>query len=576
MGRANVLISAVPPARRGWLPLSLLAAGVLLTASVECRAQATAPPSAEPGAVERRIRPPAPPPTAPQAPTAPTVPAAPSAAPAVRFVLAAVEIDGATVYTPADLAATYEQYLAKEVTPLDIEAITKAITARYRKDGYFLARALAPPQPLELGVLRIEVVEGYIGRVVVKGNVGGSQELIDEYVQKITAERPTTLANLERYILLINDLPGAKASASLNLVDADSGLHELVLTFDHKLIDAFATVDNRGTHTVGPYESLMGVNLNSALGLYDRTRVMLYTIPNKPPEYAYVELQHDEPIGSEGTRVIFTASKGGGRAGGNIRSLDIQSESLRSGVELSHPLIRSRKESLYISGKIELINQTQDQQAVLSFYDRLRVVRAGARYTLDDDLGGANYIAAEASHGFGILGASLASSDTLSRTGGRSEFSKLWLEMSRRQSLSDTWAVQLSMAGQKSGQRLLSAEEFYLGGTRYGRGYDPGELSGSDAAAMSAELQYGDFVRAPWLESYQIYGFYDAGVVWKTSFNSYTGRESLASAGLGSRLAFTPDTLGGFEIARPLTRPLASDDENTHGLKVFFYLSTRF
>ena len=90
-------------------------------------------------------------------------------------------------------------------------------------------------------------------------------------------------------------------------------------------------------------------------------------------------------------------------------------------------------------------------------------------------------------------------------------FTKLLLDVTRVQKLARDWSLQISASGQKSNQTLLSSEEFSVGGQRFGRAYDPSEISSSQGAAGSLELQFA----SPWtpkpLESLQFYAYYDTG-----------------------------------------------------------------
>ena len=74
----------------------------------------------------------------------------------------------------------------------------------------------------------------------------------------------------------------------------------------------------------------------------------------------------------------------------------------------------------------------------------------------------------------------------------------------------------------------------------------------------------------PYLDSYQLYGYYDFGIVWETAATDFNGRTTLSSAGGGVRLRFTKTTFGGIEIAKPLNRVVSNEGDK--GPRVFFYL----
>jgi hemolysin activation/secretion protein len=91
----------------------------------------------------------------------------------------------------------------------------------------------------------------------------------------------------------------------------------------------------------------------------------------------------------------------------------------------------------------------------------------------------------------------------------------------------------LAVTGQTFGNRLLTPEQFGVGGSQFGRGYDPSEITGDSGVAGKVELQYNrqhqikDFVVPT-----QYYGYWDIGKVWSEK-PRFVGSQSLSSAGVG-------------------------------------------
>jgi hemolysin activation/secretion protein len=546
-------------------------AGILLTAN-GVLAQQSGNGATDAGRIERRIE--RPPDRREKVPD--IAPAVPDRGPSVqvqpeRFTLIGAEITGSTVYSAARLGDFYEAYLGREISVAEVDAIVKAITEQYRSDGYVLSRAVAPPQPLEFGVLRIRIVEGYVDRVAFAGDRPGRQALLDEMADRIRAERPLTLATMERYLLLMADSPGVTVEPGLVEIEPDTGAYRLEIALAHDRIDGFATFDNRGTTTVGPHQTYFGANANSAFGLLERTRVAAFTVPGAPEELRYGEINHEQVLDAEGTRAYFTLSRSIvdiGRAGTSSKE---NSHGTRVVVGMSHPVLRRRESNLTLRLNFDALDS--DKNSPNDVYDdRLRVLRLGVEFNARDGWGGTNWISAQLSRGFDILHASDSDSTLLSRTNGRARFHKLTLDATRLQTIGDGWAVQASAVGQASPHTLLSSEEFGVGGSRFGRAYDPSDISGSQGAAGFLELQYDPPLKVPLLESYQFYAFYDGGAVWGSGFT----RASMVSAGGGVRFQTTYDVSGGVEVAKPLTRSATPGEENGDDARIFFNLYARF
>lgn len=523
-----------------------------------------------PAAAPQRV----PAPTLPE-PEPPLVPASEVPAGAEAVVLAAVEISGATAFPAARLNELYADDLARPVTLADIEALADRITAFYRDQGYLLTRVEVLPQSLALGVLRLQVIEGAIRRVRFEGE--GSETLdLDGYVTRLLAERPLTLATLERQLLLIEDLDGLTVTDSrVRALDEAAGDYELIVTLQLDRFDLLTYLDNRGTHDVGPLELWTAAGVNSPLGGGERLQVGAFVVPHQPGELRYWELAYSQPLGSQGSELSLLLSTSDSLPGNQVAGADEKIES--SGVEIafSHPLIRRREETLRFALSFDYQDSLEESFGATTIDDRLRVLRLRADYVAEAFAAGTHYAGLELSKGLDVFGASDAGSSTLSRSDGRSDFTKLEGYLSRSQAIGDYVGAQLSLAGQIAQDPLLSSEEFGLGGARYGRAYDYYEVSGDDGFALAGELRYGQLFEEPsWLDSFQLYGFYDWGVVWNDNAEGDYARQSLSSAGAGVRLGLLDSVSLDLQVARPLTRvPLETGSKST---RFFFSLTGRF
>lgn len=528
----------------------------------------------EPGQIQKRISPP----DAPRPPDEPI--RAPRAAPprdgagqAASFVLAGVELAGATVYRPEELLSTYEKLLGREVSLGDVGAIAAAITGKYRDDGYILSRATVPPQSVASGILRIEVVEGFVVRVEFSGAKPGAEGLLQGFADIITADRPLRLANLERSLLLMADAPGLAVTPTLEALDDAKGEFLLRLALRHTPFDGFVNLDNRGTSPIGPQQLFVGVNLNSVLGLLERTRISVFTVPNTPEELRYGQIHHEQILSAQGTRAWFAVSRSMvdiGEAGASSKE---NSFGTRVTIGLSHPLIRSR--GLNLTARLRLDSLDSDKNSPVEgsdFDERLRVVRLGGVLNFTDRIGGATWVTGEFSRGFKVLHATRDNLSGVSRTGGRSDFFKFKLDVVRRQKLAKHLSLQISASGQKSPHILLSSEEFSVGGSRFGRAYNPSAISGGDGAAGALELRLNSPYKPEMMRRIQLYGYYDIGAVWGENVT----HGSLASAGGGVRLGLPFNINADFELAWPLTRAITPGEAGNRGPRLFFNVLKRF
>ncbi len=509
--------------------------------------------------------------------------APPAEARSVTFTLASIVVEGSTVYEPGDFLPLYEELVGTEISLADVYKVASAISAKYRSDGYILSRAIVPPQTIEGGQVKLQAVEGYINEVIIEGDIAGRESLLNAYAQNIVSARPLNAAQLERYLLLADDLPGVTAKAVLTPSVEAPGASDLVLFIEHKHVDIAVGADNRGSKFAGPYQASLLIDLNSPFGLYDRTRGRAI-VASQSEELRFLEITHDEILGSEGTRLILAYTISRSNPGSTLKPFKIESDNEKLVVLVSHPLIRSRSRNLSIRGQFDYISSESKILGTDLFSDRLRVLRVGASYDFIDDFRGINLIDAEFSQGLDILNESQPNiakntNANLSRLNGKTDFSKVNLEYSRLQYLSFiTPGLNLlgSVIGQYAFSQLLSGEEFGVGGDEFGRAYDPSEITGDHGLSGKLELQWGQNVAYEDFEvlaGYQLFVFYDLGAVWRIDpFD----RVSVASVGAGVRFNLWDNVSGLVEVAKPLTRDVAARGADGNEGRVFFNVGARF
>ncbi len=486
-----------------------------------------------------------------------------------RFVLTAVTITGAKAIPAEDFAPLYDSLLATYVTVEDVAVLADAVTAMYRKKGYFLSRAIVPAQNPASGVLKIQIVEGYIAEVAFEG--GAPQSIRDRFA-KVMKERPLRLSTLERTLSLIGDLPGVSVASSQVEPELDDyARHRLVLKIEQDRIEGSLYADNRGTKDAGPLQAYASLSANSTLVAGDQISGGVFFTPASPKELVLAQIAYSTPIGGGGLSLDVNALTSSFEAGGPRAAEEVESRTQRVSVGVSYPVIRKRKLALVTTAGIQGRDFEEERLGVARFKDKIRSVYASVTLR-KAHLNGLTSITTGATRGLDILNAS--SSDLPSRPDARVEFTKFNAEIGRLQNIIGNVSAYASVAGQYSLDPLFASEEFSLGGARYGRAYDYSEFKGEHGVAANVELRYGGSAVAAFLNSYQFYGFYDYGAVWNDNVPPEFEKLDLSSAGGGLRLNFSNDLQFNAELAKPLDgAPFTQGDQAWRG---FFNLSKTF
>ena len=492
----------------------------------------------------------------------------------VKFVLNRLFIQGTTVYDERDLRSIYKKYLKQELTLRDIYEIAQQITNKYRNDGYILSKAIVPPQKIHKGAVHIQIIEGYIDKVKIQGPVRGPRKLLNAYRKRILKSRPLRSLDLERYLLLIDDLPGVTAKSVLTPSEVNLGATSITLVLTDKAFEGHVGADNRGSEFNGPYEFLGGLTANSLLGDYSRTGIQ-GVVASQTDELLFLNAFYDLPVSLEGTRLFFSGSISESEPGSSLEKFSVEGDSSTIALRLTHPFIRSRGKNLTGHFGFTLRNSTTNILGSLDSEDRLRVMDMGASYDFADEYRGINLFRFNLSQGLNMFDATESGSSNLSRTLGKSNFTKLTGDVMRLQNLAPGWALLGTASWQYSFNKLLASEEFGVGGAQYGRAYDSSEITGDQGLAFKAELQKAFRPEWEYLSNFQLYGFMDYGKVWnKVQTSTGAKSQSRTSMGLGMRFNLTDSISGYMEMDKPISNNVGA--EGNKDPRFFFSLSKGF
>jgi len=483
------------------------------------------------------------------------------------FVLTSMTIQGVSAYSLADLAPTYDQNLARRIGVTDLVQTADAITERYRRDGYFLTRAVVAPGDHSEGAAYIVVYEGYIGAIVVEGS---GADAVNSILLPLKDGRALTIGALDRRLALASDIPGIRLTSRIEPILDDPSQHRLVVTADLDRIEGGLSIDNRGSDAQGPWQTYANASVNSVFVAGDRLTLSALTVPQSPDELTYGELAYSAPI-TEATRIrgalsAYTTDAPSGSVGW------LSGKSRAASIAVTQALIRSRVASLWATAGLDVRQVEQTYGQIGSVEERLAVARitlSGRRKV------GQGYVAATAqmSQGLDLFGSTTQASPRLTRSDATSEFTKATANVSAYQDLGRFVGIYAEASAQYSPDPLLASEEFYVGGPGIGRAYNYGELSGDAGIAGVVELRAGWDPQPAAISFAQGYAFFDAAQVVNRS-PAGDIRRDLSSAGVGARITLRERATFKIEVAKPLgPRPYS---ERNNGWRLFVSLSKEF
>jgi hemolysin activation/secretion protein len=534
--------------------VAVLTLVVGITAFATAEAQ-PAPPAGNPvpqGSPIPRVLPSAPPSVGPGTIIPP--PSTPGAEVPNRPVrVTSVEIEGVTAYPQPEIAQLAAGLEGPAVPLPQIDAARQAILQRYRADGYVLTTVSANLD--SGGRLRFVVTEGHIASVKLDGDIGPAGTQVLRFLNKLTEKQPIDSVTLERYLLLAQDVPGISLRAVLEPSTDTPGALNLIAQVSRQKISGLATIDNRAFNETGPIELLGVLDFNSFTEFGEKTEVSYYhTFPNSQN---FGQASSEVFLGASGLKGKVYGGYGTTIPTGSLGQQGYNGTTTVFGTSLSYPIIRSRQQTLNSYLAFDALDSNISTEPPGSIrqqasYDALRIMRLGADYALSDvwlgaDRSAINALSLRISEGMKLLGATTdGNSRTSPRQGEQTGFTKINFETSRTQTLFAPWegatvGLMGLLTGQWSPDILPPAEQFYLGGSRFTRGYYAGQVPGDKALAATVELQLNTGFETTLFErsfdiSTQYYLFYDWGETWQNLSSDHNAMINSAGGGVRAQL----------------------------------------
>lgn len=402
---------------------------------------------------------------------------------------------GVTLFKPAQLQALLSDRIGKTLGFAELETAANTITVFYRQQGYFGATAYLPAQEIKDGVVEITVVEGRLGKIKLKRmpDVRLKESIARGYLDHIPLDRPLSEREVERALLLLNDLPGISVSGMLEPGET-AGTGDLSIQMSEgKRVSGSVEFDNSGSRSTGEHRAGVGVSLNDPSGRGDQLN--LRGLQAQAGGMDNVAAAYIIPINSMGTKAEINYSALDYRLGKDFAALNASGKAQVVGAKVSHSIVRSR--SLNVIGQVgveskkfeDRIDSTSSINDKTSRNLSLRL----ATDRVDDWLGGgSNFLSVTYTRGRLALDTPSVSSQDAAPDGRQTQgvFQKWNYSLSRQQVIASQWSVYGALSGQSALMNLDSSEKFSLGGPYGVRAYPVAQASADEGLVANLELRY--------------------------------------------------------------------------------------
>jgi hemolysin activation/secretion protein len=458
-------------------------------------------------------------------------------------------------------------------------------TAALRREGY-VASVQIPPQRIENGVLKLEVVTAHIVEVRVRGEVGPYRKTLAARIEKLKAIDPLNEHAAERILLLADDVPGLDVQLALRPAGTGAGAVIGDLTISYRPGAIMANVQNLGSRQLGRYTGYARAEIYGLTGASDLTYIG-GQVTSQIKEQKVVQAGHVMGLGNNGTTLSVSGTYAWSRP--DLGDLDLRARSAIGSITLQTPLRRSVTKNLIAAGGLDIVGQRtrvygDNTPSSPLNRDRIRTLflrlSGSQRKPLPNGtdlyfIGGR----VEVRKGIDVLGATApqsvsASGYTPSRFEGKSTATVVQGDLDAMVALGPIFSVAGSARGQWASDPLLNYDEFSIGNLTLGRGYDPGANSGDRVVGLRGEAR-ADVIATPRFHA-QVFGFYDSLWIWNLDTNAIENDRNLSSYGGGVRLTLPGKLLLEAMYARPRNPALLLPGAKRATDRVLVSITTRF
>ncbi len=428
------------------------------------------------------------------------------------------------IVTEAQLRERVASAIGKTLSFRELQLLAENITALFKEKGFYQARAYLPSQDITPGMIHIAVtVVKSDGRIKIKGDKSvriNESLLLGIGRPAVKYAQPINEHHLERSLLLMNDLPGIMAKASL-IPGAEPGTSgvEIAVT-EGPLFSGAVWSDNQGNLYTGLWRGNATLSINDPLHQGDQISLLL----TESSGLVQGRVGYSFPLPLNGFRanVAYTGMRY--ELGGELASLQYKGTGSSIDAGLSYPLLRSRTSTMTTSLTYGYRALTDSYYAIKISDKQLNNATFSVSGDSYDQFGGGGSTTYNLGVTTGTLHESIAD---LGLTGTQGRYTRCNAALARMQRLSEQFNINVSATAQAAMNNLTSSEKMSLGGPGSVRAYPAGEASGDSGELFNADLRYALPFPAKW-GNLQLGAFYDAGHI-TLNRNRFSGDVSNAT-----------------------------------------------
>lgn len=473
-------------------------------------------------------------------------------------------------------------FLNRENSEDDLKAAANKVMLHLQKKGYIFARVLIKQGEIQNQIAVVHIIFGKLSGGREKPEIliqaTADKRIRDTLVQgfishAIRNPEAFRLSDVERGILLVNDLPGISAAGTF-VPGKELGSTALKLNLEEKpLFGGSVGMDNYGSRYTRAERVTAGVVLNDPSGFGDAAHLDLAATAGTQSASANYRI----PVGTSGLAFNLGGNYLHYKIVTGLSNADSRGDSAGFNAGLSYPVLRGRTANFYLIAQLNTKKLKDELNSMATSNRRINSVAFGGQGDVQvGERNRANYSAVLTT---GHLDRGSVQSDQVQDQGTRNtqgQYASLRSVGYWGHRLTPNWALSANYTVQFADKNLDTSEKLYLGGPRGVRAYSAEEAGADQGQILNLEASW----RMPYLSSanvvWTVFGFYDWGraqlnrftwLGWNASNSSIPNTYNLQGAGVGTRAWFGKRGYLEFLVAKAIgSNPGALAGVNADGL----------
>lgn len=475
-----------------------------------------------------------------------------------KFTISGYQVEGNTLLPDAEVQQILSGFTGSDRGLEDINAAADALHKAYEKAGYPVVRVFPPEQAASGGTIRLKVVEGQVRAITVKGNQAYEEANILASLPSLRIGLAPNAPRIVAEIAMANENPAKQVAVNFQAGEQPGAVDATVNVTEDRPEKFIATFDNGGSKSTGVHRVSLGYQNANFLNRDHMVTAQVGSSTDYPQKSLNLSAGYRIPFYGYGLSLDLIAAYSDTASGTTIvpggGTMNFTGKGTIFGARLNHPMAslgEYRHKLIYGFDYKDFNNRCQ--QGVTN-------IPAAQCGTITSQPVSVSYVAQYNTPGLQLGGSAMYAMNVpggphgepgdyhTSTTNTRAHWNLWRFNAFAGVPLAD-WLLRANAAAQMTEFKLISGEQFGIGGASSVRGYTERALAGDEGISGSLELYTPELAGKVLLPSgYGLRGlvFYDSGRVFFNAPTANQRQQSISSVGAGLR----------FNVGRDLTAKL--------------------